>query len=268
VACAAVRGYTLSNNAARVAVEARPGVQRCWHGKQSALSQASKPEQQAAIRREAGQRARRARLHSESQAAGAGSVCALTPSHVLAEVYHHDALLQHRARGGVAAESCCWRAVVVKKLSACITSECGSFTAAICRQTRQLISSHSGSNRSQTSAASFVGSPSSFDLGTTRRLFRNRERAKSAWVWVARATSPSSLSFPFLHPPSPLCARLKGIRKYPRSAHTQNVAVYSRPAKFTPPDGGHFNLLDDLPSCHTSSSSTGSRCCDYCHVIP
>jgi hypothetical protein len=29
----------------------------------------------------------------------------------------------------------------------------------------------------------------------------------------------------------------------------------------------HFNLLDDLPSCH-SSSSTASRCCDYCHVIP
>jgi hypothetical protein len=111
----------------------------------------------------------------------------------------------------------------VKKLSACITSECGSFIAAICRQTRQLISSHSGSNRSQTSAASFVGSPSSFDLGTTRRLFRNRERAKSAWVWVARATSPSSLSFPFLHPPSPLCARLKGIRKYPRSAHTHKT---------------------------------------------
>jgi hypothetical protein len=46
---------------------------------------------------------------SESQLAGVGSVCALTPSHVLAEVYHHDALLQHRARGGVAAESCCWR---------------------------------------------------------------------------------------------------------------------------------------------------------------
>jgi hypothetical protein len=131
--------------------------------------------------------------------------------------------------------------VVVKKLSACITFECGSFIAAICRQRRQLISSHSSNNtlRPQQHRSLALHPPSTL-VAPGACSATASERNQLGFGWPARLRHHP---FPFLHPFSHFCPLPHSSER--GSASTRAVrthTVYSRPAKFTPPDTSTFSM--------------------------
>jgi hypothetical protein len=137
--------------------------------------------------------------------------------------------------------------------------------AAICRQRGQLIS--------RTVVVIFSDHSSSIRwLSILLRPWFHpalvpQPRASEISAGGPRDSLPSSLSFPPPFSPSLLCTHLtRGDPQVPaHCAHTHKCGRVFASCEIH--SSRHFNLLDDLPSCH-SSSSTASRCCDYCHVIP
>jgi hypothetical protein len=207
-------------------------------------------------------------LLGESQVGGVGSVCALTPSHVLAEVYHHDALLQHRARGGVAAESCCWRVVVVKlyrhasRLSAAPSSQPSADREdSLSRRTVVITLSDLNSSIRWLSVLLRPWYEPALDpQPRASEISLGLGGPRDFAILPFLSSTSLSLLCPLPHSSERGSASTRAVR-----THTHKCGRVFAPCEIQ--TTRHFNLLDDLPSCH-SSSSTGSRCCDYCHVIP
>jgi len=151
---------------------------------------------------------RATRLPGESHGGGAGSGCELTPSHVLAEVYHHDALDGDRARGimlqvACRRESCCSiQPSSYHEPSTAAPSPAYRLSAGRGRGRGHLLSQHPLETSITTCLARRPRAPPRIS-GTSRRLFRNRESEISTRLDGPGDSLPSlSLSLPLsLLPP-------------------------------------------------------------------
>ena len=96
VPCATIQGSVHAERCVTAAVEARQSSDGMFSVAAAAAQRASSNATSAAGRQSdktgGGAANRATRLHSQSQGGRGSSGCELTPSHVLAEVYHHDAL--------------------------------------------------------------------------------------------------------------------------------------------------------------------------------